>query len=171
MWLEGNAVVAPDGGMVDILRIDQCGDEELAAIARVSAAGRKITFDPARDLVEFPGGAKKFTIRHDPVSGRYWAIANAVPDKYKGMQDPFKLRNTQALISSKDLKNWRVGKAILHHPDVKKHAFQYVDWIFEKDDIIAASRTAYDDGMGGANDFHDANFLTFHRIEKFRSAV
>jgi hypothetical protein len=79
------------------------------------------------------------------------------------------MRNTQALVSSEDLKDWSAHKVVLHHPDPKKHAFQYVDWLFEGDDIIAASRTAYDDGMGGADDFHDANFLTFHRIENFRN--
>jgi len=38
----------------------------------------------------------------------------------------------------------------------------------ERCDIIAACRTAYDDGLGGANNYHDANFLTFHRIVNFR---
>jgi len=35
-------------------------------------------------------------------------------------------------------------------------------------DIIAVSRAAHDNGLGGANDFHDANFLSFHRIVNFR---
>jgi hypothetical protein len=30
------------------------------------------------------------------------------------------------------------------------------------------SRTAFDDGLGGAHNAHDANFLTFHRIENIR---
>ena len=57
---------------------------------------------------------------------------------------------------------------VLYHPDVSRHAFQYVDWLFEGDALIAASRTAYDDGHGGAHNAHDANFLTFHRFENFR---
>lgn len=72
-----------------------------------------------------------------------------------------------ALASSKDLRNWIVERIILHHPDIKKHAFQYVDWLFEGEDIIAVSRTAYDDGLGGAANYHDANFITFHRIRDF----
>jgi hypothetical protein len=43
-----------------------------------------------------------------------------------------------------------------------------VDWLFEGDDLIAACRTAYDDEEGGAHNFHDANFLTFHRFKNFR---
>jgi hypothetical protein len=49
-----------------------------------------------------------------------------------------------------------------------KHGFQYVDWLIDGDDIIAACRAAYDDGMGGAHNYHDANYLTFHRIANFR---
>ena len=39
---------------------------------------------------------------------------------------------------------------------------------FEGEDIIAVSRTAHDDGLGGAHDMHDANYLTFHRVRDFR---
>ena len=44
-----------------------------------------------------------------------------------------------------------------------------MDWLFDGDDIIAACRTAYDDGLGGAHNNHDANYLTFHRIANFRT--
>ena len=50
-----------------------------------------------------------------------------------------------------------------------KHAFQYIDWLFDGDDIVAVSRTAFDDDEGGACDFHNANYLTFHRFRGFRS--
>jgi hypothetical protein len=64
-----------------------------------------------------------------------------------------------------------VESVVLLHPDSEKHAFQYVDWLFEGDDIIAVSRTAYDDGQGGAHRAHDANYLTFHRIANFRQSA
>ena len=57
---------------------------------------------------------------------------------------------------------------LLKHPDSAKHGFQYVDWLFDGADIIAACRTAFDDDEGGAHNFHDANYLTFHRIANFR---
>ena len=44
-----------------------------------------------------------------------------------------------------------------------------MDWQFEGDDLIAVCRTAYDDGQGGANNNHDANFMTFHRWQNFRT--
>ena len=52
--------------------------------------------------------------------------------------------------------------------DVKKIGFQYLDWQFDGADIVAVSRTSYPDGMGGAENFHNSNFLTFHRIHNFR---
>ena len=45
-WLEGNAVVTPDGEIVNILRI-ACPDGGKAAIVRVSQDGKTVRFDPA----------------------------------------------------------------------------------------------------------------------------
>lgn len=167
-WLEGNALVAPDGGVVDMLRVQTKSPDEKAAIVRVSADGRTASFDPATGFVKFPGGAKKFTIRWDPQTRRYWSLATIVPARHRA-DNPGGIRNTLALSSSSDLVSWTVHTILLHHPDVPKHGFQYVDWLFDGDDLIAACRTAYDDGLGGAHNNHDANFLTFHRIANFRT--
>ncbi|MBI5092885.1 MAG: exo-alpha-sialidase [Candidatus Hydrogenedentes bacterium] len=166
-WLEGNAVVTRKGALVDILRVDGPIDGEKAAIVRVSRDGRKATFNPKKDFVSFPGGSKKFTIRFDPQTKLYWSLSNYIPEKHRGPK-PATTRNTLALISSPDLRKWRVRCIVLYHPDTEKHGFQYVDWLFEGDDLIAACRTAFDDGQGGAHNMHDANFLTFHRIKNFR---
>jgi hypothetical protein len=72
------------------------------------------------------------------------------------------------LTSSKDLKNWTIRSILLYHPDNLKHGFQYSDWLFDGQDIIAVVRTAFDDAEGGAHNKHDANFLTFHRWRNFR---
>jgi hypothetical protein len=69
---------------------------------------------------------------------------------------------------SQDLQHWEARCLLLHHPDVARHGFQYLDWLFDGEDLIVASRTACDDGLGGAHNNHDANLLTFHRIERFR---
>ncbi|MFH1570345.1 MAG: exo-alpha-sialidase, partial [Gemmatimonadota bacterium] len=37
------------------------------------------------------------------------------------------------------------------------------------EDLVVASRTAFDDGLGGAHNQHDANYLTFHRVAGFRA--
>jgi hypothetical protein len=161
-WLEGNAVIDPHGKVLDILRV---ANIEKAAILKVD--GKSLKFD---GLIDFPGGSKKFTIRYDKKSKLYWTLSNPALDKYeRSKTDPASVRNTLALMSSKDLRSWRVERIVLSHPDPEKHAFQYVDWQFDGKDIVVASRTAFDDDAGGAHRAHDANFLTFHRISQFRS--
>jgi len=155
-WLEGNVVVTPEGGLVNILRVnDDRGDT--AAIVRISPDGRTLTFDPETDFIDFPGGRSKFTIRYDPVTKRYWSLVNK-------QRNPTAYRNVLALTASADLRRWEVRSIILRHIERDHHAWQYVDWLFDGDDIIAVSRTAWD----GSHNAHDANYFTFHRIANFR---
>ena len=166
-WLEGNAVVTPAGELVDVLRVQTKSPAEKAAMVHISKDGKTATFEPASGFIKFPGGAKKFTIRFDSKTQRYWSLASIVLERYRS-QEPGSVRNTLALTSSADLLNWDVRCILLRHPDIVKHGFQYVDWQFEGEDLIAACRTAFDDDLGGAHNAHDANFLTFHRFAGFR---
>ncbi len=172
-WLEGNAVLAPDGNVVDVLRVDVPRLPEKAAIIKVSANGRKVSFNPSSGFIDFRGGATKFSIRQDPRGPGYWTLANIVTPQSAGdvggRVKPASIRNTLALVYSPDLRKWEVRSILLHHPDITHHAFQYVDWQFDGRDLVAAIRTAYDDGLGGAHTYHDANFLTFYRIRNFRA--
>ena len=167
-WLEGNALVAPDESVVDLLRVDyRAGDGEYAAMVRVSDDGREASFS-LEDFVRFPGGCKKFTVRRDPSDGTYWTFSNAVAP---GNEDynVERARNLLVLMKSSDLREWSVIRRVLYHPQIDSHAFQYVDWQFEDDDLIVVSRTAHEDGLGGAHNQHDANFMTFHRLSDFRA--
>jgi hypothetical protein len=165
-WLEGNAVITPEGRIVDILRVDTTRSEK-AAMVEISEDGKSATFDPQRGFIDLPGAAKKFTIRFDPRTRLYWSLVNYIPPEQRGPK-PAGVRNTLALVSSPDLRDWRLHSTVLTHPDREKHGFQYVDWQFEGEDIIAVCRTAFDDEDGGARNFHDANFMTFHRVKDFR---
>ena len=101
------------------------------------------------------------------VGAAYWSLSNEVSVKERTTH-PDRDRNTLALIRSANLRDWEVRAVVLRHPDALKHAFQYADWQFDGGDLVAVSRTAFDDGVGGAENQHDANFLTFHRIQNFR---
>jgi hypothetical protein len=166
-WLEGNAVVDPAGKLVNLLRVDHPGHPEKAALLTVSADGLTTSFNPATGFVGMPGGAKKFAIRHDPASNRYWSLANRVPAAFQAGRHPASTRNTLSLVSSADLREWTDHGTVLSHPDPARHGFQYVEWQFDGDDLIATSRTAFIDTAGGAANYHDANHLTFHRIRGF----
>lgn len=168
-WIEGNVVVDSRGDVVNVLRSNYRGDDELAkerhkdhaVLLHVSPDGKHVLHDKESDLIRFPGGGVKFTIRFDTESRRYWALTNK-------QKNPGAVRNRLYLVSSGDLREWRIDRLLLSHPDPKHHAFQYVDWVFDGPDIICLSRTAFDDDTGGADSFHNANYLTFHRIRDFR---
>jgi len=169
-WLEGNVVVTPDDELVIMLRTQ--APPGRAAMIHVSADGRKLSFDPNKDMIDFPGGAKKFTIRYDPVSGKYWSLVNIITDPGPLEEPPQDHRNTLALTCSKDLYHWEVRYIVLAFMkgahltrQNNKFGFQYVDWLIEGDDIILVSRTAW--GWDTPRS-HDANYLTFHRIKNFR---
>ncbi len=172
-WIEGNAVVTPEKKIVNILRVHNPKDKEneYAAIVNVSNDGLKSSFDKDRGFIKFPGGGKKFSIRYDEKTQRYLAIANYVPKEYRAKVQLDRVRNTQALVSSADLKTWTVHQILLQHPDTKKHGFNYIDWEFDGKDIIYVSRTAYDFGDKSARNYHDANFLTFHRLKGYKKSL
>ncbi len=168
-WGEGNAIVAPDGEVVNLAKVRyfKPGDDR-AAIISFDPKGLTPTFDPARDFVKMPGGRLKFTVRYDKVSKRYWALTNYLPPRYYGDRTDLR-RNTVALVSSPDLRTWHIDRIVLEDPDTKYHGVQYLDWMIEGDDIIALCRTAWPDGLGGPVRQHDANYLTFHRFANFRA--
>lgn len=165
-WLEGNAVVLPNGGMGVLLRVDAKPVGDKAALAEVCADGHTESFDPARGIITMPGASVKFTVRRDPRTGEYWAITNVLPQD-ETRPNPGIVRNTLALIRSGDLHHWTVVRLLWHDEDEKRYGSQYVDWVFDKDDLVAVARTADDDQTGGAHDFHDANLLTFFRVKNF----
>jgi hypothetical protein len=162
--LEGNVVVDRAGEVRNILRSDR---DDLAAVATVSASGHELLIDSKFDRSPLPGSSKKVLIRWDEESKLYWALSNPAPPNLQG-RETSKVRNTLAVFTSPDLRQWTQRAVLLHHPDAVNHAFQYPDWILDGDDMLFASRTAYDDGLGGAARAHDANYLTFHRVRKFR---
>jgi hypothetical protein len=165
-WLEGNAVVSPRGRVVNVLRVHTFLSEERAAILSFDENLSPLAIQADRDVIRMPGGAKKFVIRRDGQS-RYWSLVNWVPKEDRSPH-PARFRNRLALVSSADLKKWKVHRTVLEGDDPTKIGFQYVDFQFDGDDIIFVSRTGFPDEFGNASNFHDSNMITFHRIEKFR---
>ena len=162
-WIEGNVVVTPDGKLVNILRTNGQGEDK-AVIVHISDDGMTLSYNPQKDFIDFPGGGSKFTIRFDDKTRRYWSLTNK-------QTNPKADRNVLVLTSSADLRNWRVERTVLSHPNRKKVGFHYADWLIEGDDIIFTLRTAYFDGQGGPSNRHDNNYITFHRIEGFRKGL
>lgn len=170
--LEGNAAIAPNGEIVNVLRVSMTKGGGKAAYVSYGREGKKPTFDSQTDFIDFPGGSTKFHILHDSLSNSYFALSNAVLGKHRNAEKGESLiRNTLVLMNSEDLRNWEVIDTVLYHPDVAKHGFQYPSFIFDGEDIVFVSRTAYEDGIGGAYRQHDVNYFTFHRIKDFRKRL
>lgn len=166
--LEGNAVVTPDGKLVNMLRYQTNNNTPGYGLAIMLAADAN---RPEQRLehyktVPFHGNLSKFTVYYDTRSAQYWSLVNRAVAPDKAGQ-----RNVLTLVRSDDLEQWHIVRDILDYEtngwpeDFKKVGFQYVDWIFDGDDILFASRTA----INGAYNFHNANYLTFHRIAGFRA--
>ncbi|MFT4202834.1 MAG: sialidase family protein [Chitinophagaceae bacterium] len=190
-WLEGNIVVTPDDKLVDFIRLETWSGkgvgyaiegvakgkprDEIAAVIDIDETEMKMRFaDEPRNFVHFPGAESKFTIHYDPVSKLYWTITNKISsfiDTDQTYNGNWHQRNVLVLMSSKDLQHWDIRKKILRYNEGAHlrtwdtFGFQYVDWSFDKDDIVFVSRTSW-----YGYRYHDANMITFHRIKDFRNS-
>ena len=169
-WLEGNCVESPEGEIWNILRFNSEPLSDKAAIVKVHAEGRMISFNPATDFIDFPGGMTKFTIRRDTATGIYITLSNPNDNPSLGAYQ----RNRLVLCTSTDLRHWHEKIVIIKDDsdldEVQSRqltGFQYVDWQFDGDDIIYLVRTSYK----GANNFHDSNRITYHRVVDFRKKL
>lgn len=80
-WLEGNVLFTPEGKMIIQMRVDDIKNCGKAAQVQVSDDGKTASYDPASGFVAMPGGCKKFVIKFDPVSKKYWSLVDWVhPD-------------------------------------------------------------------------------------------
>lgn len=169
-WLESNLAVDPDGRVVNVQRVSGWTVPEKAAILPVDGEGRVQVLDPRSGFVDMPGGGKKFTIRRDLGSGRYLALTNHVADPAAAGVG-IRARNYLYLISSPDLRVWTVGERLLRHPGYVRCAFQYADWVFDGGDILFTVHTAAGDEHGEAHNYHDADYLTFHRLSSYAGCL
>ena len=163
--IEGTLVKAPDGRILNVMRFDMTKTEEGFGLVLAYEVN---TDDPGAPLkyshsIKFPANHSKFMIKYDEVSKKYYSLASRITDP-----DAKSDRRLLSLMASPDLENWSVIKDILDARDTatpKEVGFQYVDFEFEGDDILFVSRTA----INKAHNFHDSNYITFHKIENFRS--
>ncbi|TNJ63359.1 exo-alpha-sialidase [Paenibacillus hemerocallicola] len=164
--LEGNAVVAPDGRLAVIPRYQTIGGlpshgRTIVLYADAEHPDAPLVFGKT---IDFHGNMSKFTVQFDERSQKYWSLVSRVTGANAGQ------RNVLALVRSSDMEHWEVVRDVLNYEDNgwpendKQVGFQYADWIADGDDLLFVSRTA----LNGAHNFHDANYITFHRVPSFR---
>jgi hypothetical protein len=180
LWSEGQVVASPRTG---VLVLPKIRDLPHTALLRYPRPGGRPRFDPARDFVDLPGAEKKFGVRYDPVTDRFWALTNPVLRRHRRQANvpwsvrrfwrsavtPALVRNTGAVYSSADLRNWELERVFLYSPDVEHVGFQYFNFLIEGNDLVVVARTAFNVGRHKTPRAHDSNLLTFHRIREFRT--
>jgi len=163
--LEGSIYQAGDGRLVNLLRmeISQSSPSHGRACLLELDPGNLAAAPKFLRVIDMPTGANSRThVLRDPVGGKYWGIGNLVTDP-----DTPRMRSVMALTASGDGYDWRVAKILLdyRHLNPKEVGFQYASFIFDGDDILYVTRTAFH----GARNFHDANCQTFGIVRKFRT--
>ena len=168
-WQDGNAILTPEGKPVVIARLLETKTGGKAAMIQYDEEGKTGVFDPASDIISLPGGEKKFSIRYDPTSKRYWALTNHFfpQDRLQAGSAGHTL-NMMALIYSTDLRQWTVKQILQFTDKIESQGFMEMDWDFDGDDIVALTGTAWKDDKGGAESAYRANYICFHRFEDFR---
>lgn len=166
--IEGCLTVGPDGKLYNMMRYDmtKCTPNyglALRYLVNTEDPDAPLAFDRA---IEFPANHSKFQVRFDERSKQYFSIASRLTSAETNQH-----RTLLSLMASPDMLTWHTVCDLIderaNDPDGKRIGFQYVDFFFEGDDILYLCRTA----MNGAHNFHDSNYITFHRIEKFRGLI
>lgn len=86
-WQEGCIVPDPEGRLTIVTRIDESSWSDVAALIRV-VDEHTITFDPATDFIDMPGGGKKFTIHYDGKAENIGRLSIPVMTKTGGKSTP-----------------------------------------------------------------------------------
>ena len=144
--IEGALIENPQGEVINFLRYA----ENKAWIIKADSENPE-KMPEFVEVADFPMGHTKFDIiKHE--DGYYYSIGNRLP-----------LRNILSVYKSKDLKEWILVKDVLNYEEMDKQyvGFQYPSVLLEGDEMIIASRTAFN----GAHTFHDNNYITLHRTK------
>ena len=167
---ESSAVIGPDGHVWVISRSDTYKVNDVF-LMRLDDDNNLVPYTGSRDtsMISVPTTTSKFTCRYDEKTGYYFALTSpCVTDDY------YMQRNYLALVKSKDLVNWEICEMVLSDRElfnevvsISQHAFQYVDWVFDGDDILLTVREGAEDSFS----WHDSNMITFYRIENYADLV
>jgi len=166
---EAQAIAIPGKGLFIMPRVN---DYPYSPIARVEPSNGWSCFDPAHNYINLPGGEKKFGAAYDPVSGKAFVVSTPVLPAYPGSEPPNMVRNTGAILSSRDLINWKMEKLFVFSSNWDVDGFGYASFDFDGNDMVIATRTAFPvPGENNPHRGHDSNILGFFKVNNFRNLV
>ncbi len=169
-WLEeGNVIVGPDGSLYAMYRLDATPTWGYAAIFRLSTDGTTLsTLENDGSIIRFPSNQSKFMIKRDPKSGEYLTFVSLPTGNFTHQ------RNVLGLAASSDLLHWRVLDTVLvdrqmmnNRQSIYAHAFQYVDFDFDGENILLLVREA----CGDTCVYHDGIAVTLYTLENYQNLL
>jgi hypothetical protein len=177
-WQEGSAIEAPSGEVWNILRVNGQSPSfyNKAVVTVLDVESKTLKF---KQFIDGPFGSSKFVIRRDYNSQHaqnsalpaYYAMSTNVTEAAAKI-GTIGARNNLVLSVSSDLLHWKVCSTLLQddsgftpEDSAKFTGFEYPDWVFDGDDIVAGIRTAY---RGAVSD-GSSNRITSIRVADFRT--
>lgn len=144
------------------------GDGAIRVRLETVPSGKKQLFVPC------PGGQMKFHVLQDPQSGLYWLLSTQATDSMtradrlppRRFNLPNNERRRLQLHFSKNMVDWCFAGLVAAGP--ADHASRhYASMVIDGEDLAVLSRS----GDAKAQDAHNGNLITFHRITRFRDLV
>ena len=175
-WLEPNLVEGPDGRVWLVARVDHLTEGNVAAVLKLSDDRTRIEFEnrhPAPgDQTGFIdaawAGSSNFYIEKDPLRGFYWVMCNPHWTTPPAAERHRYVRNRLSLYATRDLKNYvkvedLVEDDLFDDPVVSTWmtGFQQPSFVLDGGVMHYVLRTGY----GTFDNYHDANLITYHRVD------
>ncbi len=174
VWLEPNTVEVAGRIRVFVRAIiDENATANIAAVLDYDEAANKLSFI---QFTAWPGGQCKFFILHDQPNRTYWMLSNLVTNSQDLLGWGHRMRETGFtggpgnerrwlfLHYSVDCLNWFPAGCVARWPDSVHRSFMYPSAAIDGDDLVILSRTSR-----YAQNQHDADLCTIHRIPNFRT--
>ena len=155
-------------GYAAILKVMEKEDGSMQTMFEKVPSGKKIVFVPC------PGGQMKFHILYDEVTKLYWLLSTQATDSMikpeKMPENRFNLPNNERqrlqLHFSKNCIDWCFA-GLVDKGATQKQSRHYASMAIDGDDLYVLSRS----GDENAYDAHQTNFISFHKIKRFRDLV
>jgi hypothetical protein len=155
-------------GYANIAKVVENADGTMTTLLEKVPSGRTVAFVPC------PGGQMKFHIVYDQPSGLYWLLSSQATDSMTRAEllpaDRYNLPNNErhrlTLHFSRNCIDWCFAGLVAVGGSAKQSR-HYASMAVDGDDLLVLSRS----GDERAKDAHNGNFISFHRIAKFRGLV
>jgi hypothetical protein len=151
-----------------LARVVENSDGSMTTGLQTVPSGKKMLF------VRLPGGHMRFHIEYDARTKLYWLLGTQSTDSMTRIEKmsggrisrPDNERNRMVLHFSKNMIDWCFAGVVAIGPE-DKAARHYACMAIDGDDLVIVSRS----GDSRAQNAHNGNLVTFHRVENFRELV